>query len=362
MEFLGRYVEMMGDMEFALYTGIFVFSTVLLLGLIGKLAGTKKETGPVVKEKSSKPAPAAEKPIEAKAANVAETFLASAEKKADPVSLASPKPVEADGKKENGPISGKTADGLKKEAGAPAVATPAVNPLEGAMMWDGDSGKKKKGKNLPPPPAAPARVLPPGYVDPKASATKEKESEKTVVLVVGKDAPVLAKAPDGKTTPADEVVSPTPASTVVAPARVETVTAPAEPVKPAVLASPKSDNTLVAKAPRADGAGDEADAKPGVDFHMYETLVRRIAGLESEVKKDPLYLDPLMRRVGVSERKLEELAEKVKMSASIGAPSGSAAPVSAGLETEMKGLREKVDRLQKLLEQLAECPAGGDVS
>lgn len=362
MEFLGRYVEMMGDMEFALYTGIFVFSTVLLFGLIGKLAGTKKETGPVVKEKNSKPAPSPEKPIETKTANVAETFLASAEKKADPVSLINPKPVESDGKKDG--VSGptKTAEGIKKDAGAPTVAAPAVNPLEGAMMWDGDSGKKKKGKNIPPPPAAPARVLPPGYVDPKASATKEKESEKTVVLVAGKDTPGLAKAPDGKTAPADGVVSPTTASTVVAPARVETATAPAEPVKPAILASPKSDNTLVAKAAGAEGASDEADAKPGVDFHMYETLVRRIAGLESEVKKDPLYLDPLMRRVGVSERKLEELAEKVKTGGSIGSPTGPAAPVSAGLEAEVKVLREKVDRLQKLLEQLAEGPAGGDVS
>jgi hypothetical protein len=362
IKFLNQYVEMMGDMEFALYTGIFVFSFVLLIGLIGKLAGMKGATGTAVKETDLKTAPVPERHIDVKAPNVAEAFLASAEKKSFPVPSPEPQTAGVDGKKESSSSPEKAALNSKKAVEVPAVAG-AVNSLEGAMMWDGDSGKKKKGKIPPPPPAAPLRVLPPGYVDPKAPVAKEKDSEKTVVLAPGSNDAALAKGPVETAAPAAgkglpvSATFPLPMGT--RPASAGAVSASHEPEKPAVLANPKSDKTLVSKSSIVDESGEKADEKPGVDFHMYETLVRRIAGLESEIKKDPLYLDPLMRRVSVSERKLDELAEKVKAPGVHRLSAEPTAVVPAGLESEVNVLREKVDRLQKLLEQLAEGPVGG---
>lgn len=318
MEFVSEYIEMMGDMEFALYTGIFVFSVILFLGLLAKLIGTKGAATPVLKGKESKRGPGTS--VESKTDVSPETFLASVEKKNIPTAAQ----VSAQSVVQKADTSAPTVPATAKNPG-PAPTVP-VNSLEGAMMWDGDSGKKKKGKILPLPPSAPARVLPPGYVDPKTPPAKEKESEKTVVLSApAKENPAVAAPPD-------EIVAP-----VVS----------AKPEPPAVAPQPKPEPTA-----------DEPDGKPAVDFHMYETLVRRIAGLETEIKKDPLYLDPLMRRVSLSEKKLEDLSEKVKT------PIGTLAPaqtgsVSAGLENEVKVLREKVDRLQKILEQLAEGPSNG---
>ncbi|MBK8870422.1 MAG: hypothetical protein IPN19_05120 [Elusimicrobia bacterium] len=366
MEFLSQYVELMGDLEFALYTGIFVFSVILLFGLIGKLLGMKGEAVPAVREKNLNPATAPGKSIDVKGPSVAETFLATAEKKNAPVPVAEVKPADADGKKEGGSIPEKAAASGTKDIGvSPIAGTAAADRLEGAMMWDGDSGKKKKGKNPPPPPAAPVRVLPPGYVDPKTSVAKEKESEKTVVLVPGSTDSVAVKGQAEKSPPAADSALSTaaavPPSTGAGPASAGTVSASAQPEKPPAATNLKTESTTVSKTPVAEGSGDGVDAKPGVDFHMYETLVRRIAGLESELKKDPLYLDPLMRRVSVSERKLEELNEKLKAPA-IKNVTVEAAAVPAGVESEVKVLREKVDRLQKLLEQLAEGPADGVAS
>jgi hypothetical protein len=113
--------------------------------LIGKLAGMKGATGTAVKETDLKTAPVPERHIDVKAPNVAEAFLASAEKKSFPVPSPEPQTAGVDGKKESSSSPEKAALNSKKAVEVPAVAG-AVNSLEGAMMWDGDSGKKKKGK------------------------------------------------------------------------------------------------------------------------------------------------------------------------------------------------------------------------
>jgi len=113
-----------------------------------------------------------------------------------------------------------------------------------------------------------------------------------------------------------------------------------------------------------------APPPPGsVDVAMYELLVRRVASLEGEVKKDPLFLDPLLKRLSLMEKRLEEigelskkideLAKTVAQAPAPAAPAtGESGPASAGGidPAEFHAFKEKVYGLQKILEHLAESP------
>jgi hypothetical protein len=198
-------------------------------------------------------------------------------------------------------------------AAAPAVVVPAPEPAtEGIMEWGGDEKKVKKVKRAPPPPppAVPKTLPPPMAPSPLPEPSKFDATTKTVVL------------------------SPAEAAAVRAPQA-----APAE--------------------------------KPPVDLAMVETLVRRIAGAEEAVKKEPLFLDPMMKRLSQIEKRLEEMSEKINAAPPPPPPlppAPAAAPTSpaqdfalADTETgpfkeEFFALKEKVYGLQKILEHLAEGP------
>ncbi len=141
---------------------------------------------------------------------------------------------------------------------------------------------------------------------------------------------------------------------------------------------------------------------PPADVGMFEVLVRRVASVEGELKKDPLYLDPLMKRVAKLEKSMEglaalsaridelahkaaeaspaggqgeppalptdlirqgdlapllaqiaELAQKVEQAPG-GAVSGMASTDGGISQEEFIALKEKVTGLQKILELLAE--------
>ena len=113
-------------------------------------------------------------------------------------------------------------------------------------------------------------------------------------------------------------------------------------------------------APPSPGSGDVA---------MYELLVRRVASLEGEVKKDPLFLDPLLKRLSQMEKRLEEIGELSKKIDDLaktvaqapapvpGASEPGAAPAGGGIDpAEFHAFKEKVYGLQKILEHLAESP------
>lgn len=275
MDLINNYIEMMGDMEFAIYAATFVFCLIFLIGLVAKLfERTPASVPPVV----------AKKP-DSKAVEVKQETKPEIPVKVDKAPTPAPAPATV--------------------AAVPPAASP---PTEGVMMWEFDDGKKKKSKKEPPstkttaaPPSPPAPV-----VAPPAPTVKEKEG-----------------APGDQTRPEDK--------TVILPPKESKGTSPAPPPPSA---------PPVAAAPTAPTDNTSAE-KSFVDFQMYETLVRRISGLEADLKRDPLYLDPLMKRIGNYEKRLEELVSK-------GAD---------GMDSELKDLKEKVTKLQKLLEQLSEGPS-----
>lgn len=264
MDVLNNYIEMMGDMEFAISVATFVFGLILMIGLIAKLAQVKKADAPAEKPKG--------KPIEPAPA------------------------VKAPPQKEAAP------------AAAPPPAPAPVASLEGAMMWEGDDGKKKKSKS-PPPPAPKSAVVPPAVV------------KKTEPAVPPPAAP--AALAEDKTV----ILPPQPAGALVKPAVIE-------PAAPPKAASP---------APAEEAA--PAAEKTFIDLQMYELLVRRISGIESDVKREPLFLDPLMKRIGQMEKRVEEALAK---------PAGGGAAKSAAPDGDLGDLKAKVDRLQKMIEHLSE--------
>jgi len=93
-----------------------------------------------------------------------------------------------------------------------------------------------------------------------------------------------------------------------------------------------------------------AHIAPAVDVHLHEALVRRIASLEADVKREPLYLDPIIKRLTALEKKAEELVQK----AGEAGKAGGALP--DGFPQEYQALKGKVVELQRMLEHLSEGP------
>ncbi|MBL0350568.1 MAG: hypothetical protein IPP68_09370 [Elusimicrobia bacterium] len=134
--------------------------------------------------------------------------------------------------------------------------------------------------------------------------------------------------------------------------------------------SPPADATKTMVLPPAELPKPAAPPSPGsVDVAMYELLVRRVASLEGEVKKDPLFLDPLLKRLSQMEKRLEEIGELSKKIDDLaktvaqapapvpGASEPGAAPAGGGIDpAEFHAFKEKVYGLQKILEHLAESP------
>lgn len=282
MDLINTYIEMMGDLQFALYVAGFVFGFVLLIGLIAKwLQGNTL----VVHKTEDRREPNANKKESHQKENHAEEKN-SQEKKLE--TLEPPAP-------------------------------PA--PLEGVMMWEFDDGKKKKGKK----PSLP--ILKAGAGAPPPASEAPTSAEKAIVLPPPPLVP--ASSPEDKTVilPLKEV------------AGVQSAL-PAYPPPPPVASPPPPP----AISPKQTENG-EVSEKTYVDFQMYETLLRRIAGLEADLKREPLYLDPLMKRIGTAEKRLEEL------NSIPGKAGGASAPA------DIKDLTEKVLKLQKVLEQLSEGPS-----
>lgn len=303
MDFLNNYIEMMGDPEFAIYVASFVFGLIFLIGLIAKFA--QGEAGAVKTVEPKKDPKAQEKsPMEVKSKiNGTESVFAPA---VPPVSAPAP-----------------------AIASAPAAAAPPV--LEGVMTWEFDDGKKKKNKAPPSPPPKPAVAVPPPA--PVAAATVSVPPAE--IKVSDKKTDLPAAPPISETPPEDK--------TVILPPKEPKGTAPVAPATPPPAVAP-------AKAEELSGP-----EKSFVDFQMYETLVRRIAGVEADLKRDPLYLDPLMKRMGNTEKRLEEIAAKGP--AVSPAQTGTNASVGGAVSDEVKELKEKVLKLEKLLEQLSEGPS-----
>lgn len=263
MDFINNYIEMMGDTEFAIYVAAFVFGLILLIGLIAKLNQAKASVPSLAPPKAEEPKKKAVEPA--------------------------PKKVEA-----------------------PAAVVPAPVPsLEGAMMWEGDDGKKKKSKATPPP--LPAKAVP--QISPL---------------------PVAKKAESPAVTPPEE-------KTVILPPKAVEI-----PVKPAAVEAAVTPAKAVSPAPPVEAPAPSPE-KSFIDLQMYEVLVRRISGIEADMKREPLFLDPLMKRMGQTEKRVEELASK---------PGGDGVAKRPSDDGELNELKEKVARLQKLLEQLSEGPFG----
>lgn len=93
-----------------------------------------------------------------------------------------------------------------------------------------------------------------------------------------------------------------------------------------------------------------AHSAPAVDVHLHEALVRRIASLEADVKREPLYLDPIIKRLTALEKKAEELVQKAGEAGKV----GGALP--DGFPQEYQALKSKVVELQRMLEHLSEGP------
>lgn len=300
MDFLNNYIEMMGDPEFAIYVASFVFGLIFLIGLIAKFV--QGEAGAVKTVDPKKDPKAREKsPMEVKSkTNETESVSASAS-----------------------PLVSAPAPAISS---APAAAAPPV--LEGVMTWEFDDGKKKKNKAPPSPPPKPAVAVPP----PAPVAAAAPSAPPAEIKVSDKKTDLPAAPPISETRPEDKTVI--------------------LPPKGTVTAAPVAPPPAVAPAKTEELSGPE---KSFVDFQMYETLVRRIAGLEADLKRDPLYLDPLMKRMGNTEKRLEELATKGP--AVPPAQTGTNATVGGPVSDEVKDLKEKVMKLQKILEQLSEGPS-----
>lgn len=93
-----------------------------------------------------------------------------------------------------------------------------------------------------------------------------------------------------------------------------------------------------------------AHIAPAVDVHLHEALVRRIASLEADVKREPLYLDPIIKRLTALEKKAEELVQKA------GEAGKAAGALPDGFSQEYQALKGKVVELQRMLEHLSEGP------
>jgi hypothetical protein len=142
---------------------------------------------------------------------------------------------------------------------------------------------------------------------------------------------------------------------------------PAVSPAPAVSApgpsTKKGANTETLILPPAEAGAVRALGEKGgttVDLLMYEALVRRISGLEGEVKKEPLFLDPLMKRINQLEKRVEENTQKkaeASPAPSVSGPDGAASEAEkAAFKEDFLALKEKVYGLQKILEHLAESP------
>ena len=202
-----------------------------------------------------------------------------------------------------------------EKAPPPIPAPPPTQ--EGVMMWEFDDGKNKKSKKAAVVPEKPVAVVPSPQSPPLLTAVPPAEAVKKKEL-----ASTPPPAPSNGSEEKTVILSPKEAASVKA------------ALPPAVL-SP------AAPPPKMEEV--EAPEKSFVDIQMYETLVRRIAGLEADLRREPLYLDPLMKRMGTAEKRLEDMKS----------PQGHAA---GGADPEVKELKEKVAKLQKVLEQLSEGP------
>jgi hypothetical protein len=93
-----------------------------------------------------------------------------------------------------------------------------------------------------------------------------------------------------------------------------------------------------------------ASPAPAVDVHLYEALVRRISSIETDLKREPLYLDPIIKRLTALEKKAEELAQKA------GEAGKAGGGLPDGFSQEYQSLKGKVVELQRMLEHLSEGP------
>lgn len=189
-----------------------------------------------------------------------------------------------------------------------------------------------------------------------AAPAKEPGIDPVTGLPAVKNEPAkAAPAPTATASPAPAAAKPPEAPrSAPAPTATTKLAAPADLAKTVVL--PPSER------PPAPSSG----AAP-VDVGMYELLVRRVSALEGEVKRDPLFLDPLMKRVSQVEKRSEEIAalaarvdELAKTLGSLpagGAPAAGAPAATGGISAEeFHAFKEKVYGLQKILEHLAENP------
>jgi hypothetical protein len=289
MNLINTYIEMMGDMEFAIYVACFVFGLILLIGLIAKLI----QGNTIVVHKTE----------DRREPNAKKEESHQKESRDQEKSSQKEKLLE------------------QKETLAPP-APPA--PLEGVMMWEFDDGKKKKGKKGPSP------LVTSGVKGPAPASEAPAPSEKAIVL----PPPPLVSA----TVPEDKTVILPPKEVAGAQSALPASPGPSPVAAPPVVPVKKEEEA-------------EVSQKSYVDFQMYETLLRRIAGLEADLKREPLYLDPLMKRIGSAEKKLEEMKSTPEKK------EGGAIAASPSTSTEIKELTEKVLKLQKVLEQLSEGPS-----
>lgn len=156
------------------------------------------------------------------------------------------------------------------------------------------------------------------------------------------------------------------------PAVVESPISQPVPAKPAPdlaattrLTTPSSlDKTMVLPSSELPSVKPQ----PAVDLGMYEALVRRVANAEGEIKKDPLYLDPLMKRVGGLEKKIEELQpllakiealEKKAAAAPAAGPAAEPAPLPADVvrQGDMAPIQSQLADITRRVDQLATAPA-----
>ncbi len=168
----------------------------------------------------------------------------------------------------------------------------------------------------------------------------------------------LAKAGKSSDAPMDPATdlgggSLTPAASPPAPNLMPPVMRPVPPAaEPPKFTPSPTDTTKI--EPRADlaktvvmspGELPRPTASPPMDIGMYEVLVRRIASIESEVKKDPLFLDPIMKRIGQLERKIDDLSGLApKVDELARRPAGAAGGVS---EEQWAALSQKVEELSQ---------------
>lgn len=234
-----------------------------------------------------------------------------------------PKPIEpkAEPKKVEKPKE-------KEKSAVPPPAEPTA--FDGVMMWEGDSGKTKKNTMPPSPPVKPVVVLPP--LAPKIAEKIEKDA--TVKADVSPVSAAEAPAPPLSSVPPSSPATRPEEKTVIIPPK-----AGPSPIAAETLSSPS-------EVPSVTSVDAPEGEKLLVDFSMYEMLVRRIAGLEADVKREPLYLDPLMKRLANAEKRLESVSS-----------SGTSGAGGAGSDGEVKELKDKVLKIQKFLEQLSEGPS-----